>query len=353
MDWMCRSASLEVAGRSFKIHASPYTLPVNATAELVCAPTLEALKSLDCDGQILLLLGPIAHEPLMPKDYPFFFPEEHQIIISLLEEKRPSAILTATGRHPQLAGGVYPFPMIEDGNFNIPSAYLTDELGRDLARLQGNPAHLVLDVERVPSYGANLIASKPGHTGSGKLVICAHLDTKIATPGALDNAGGVCTLLSTAHKLNSYQDRLGVDLVFFNGEDYFGANGEQAFLKSIQGSKKDILLALNLDAAGYFEGSTAYSFYGCPDDLVEDVHSAFANHPELVAGEAWYQSDHMIFAQNEVPAMAITSEQFAYLTASITHTALDKPELVDVEKLRATADALVGLVEYLSQQTPK
>lgn len=353
MDWVGRSASLDVAGRNFSIYASPYTLPVDAAAELVCASTLEALENLDCTDRILLLHGPIAHEPLMPKDYPFYFPESHQQLITLLERKSPVAILTATGRHPDLAGAVYPFPMIEDGNFNLPSAYLTDVLGSELEQLQGSLAHLTLDVERVPSTGSNLIASKAGGASPKRIVICAHLDTKMGTPGALDNAAGVCTLLLIAQKLHAYKRGLGVDLVVFNGEDYYGANGEQAYLNAMQDSLSDILLAINLDAAGYFDGHTSYSFYGCSDRLTQNVETVLSKHDELALGESWHQSDHMIFAQNGVPAMAITSQKFAHLSATITHTPDDKPELVDGDKLESIADALVALVEQINRSTAR
>ncbi|MEZ4997668.1 MAG: hypothetical protein R2758_09480 [Bacteroidales bacterium] len=32
-------------------------------------------------------------------------------------------MIGATGRSSALAGGVYPFPLIEDGDFDIPSVY--------------------------------------------------------------------------------------------------------------------------------------------------------------------------------------------------------------------------------------
>ncbi len=63
----------------------------------------------------------------MPKNFVFYNPEEHQRIISVLESSGVKAIICATGRNPALAGGVYPFPLIEDGDFNIPSVYMTED----------------------------------------------------------------------------------------------------------------------------------------------------------------------------------------------------------------------------------
>jgi hypothetical protein len=56
----------------------------------------------------------------------------------------------------------------------------------------------------------------------------------------------------------------------------------------------------------------------------------------------------MVFAQNGMPAMAITSQKFSELAALITHTADDKHELVDGDKLEALAEALVALVEQFN-----
>jgi aminopeptidase YwaD len=239
--------------------------------------------------------------------------------------------------------------MIEDGDFDIPSAYLTDNLGLELAKLQSRQGHLVLDVERIPSSGANVIASKSGQHGSKKIIVCAHLDTKINTPGAIDNAAGVGVLLLLAEKLRAYSDRLGIDLVVFNGEDYYGANGERAYLETLRQHQNETLLAVNIDAAGYLEGSTSYSLYECSETMVSITTRAFSTHPEMVQGDPWYQSDHMVFVQNGVAAMAITSERFHELTANITHTLADQPQLVDGAKLEAIADALVDLIDHLNQ----
>jgi hypothetical protein len=57
----------------------------------------------------------------------------------------------------------------------------------------------------------------------------------------------------------------------------------------------------------------------------------------------------MIFVQAGKPAMAITSDQFEWLSAYITHTEKDVPEIVDGERLANVALGLRALVEELAQ----
>ncbi len=64
-----------------------------------------------------------------------------------MEEKQPAAIISATTRNPELAGAVYPFPMFEDGDFDIPSAYMTDVKGEKLASFAGSRVSLKMDAE--------------------------------------------------------------------------------------------------------------------------------------------------------------------------------------------------------------
>ena len=54
---------------------SPYSLGCDIRALMVAADSLEALRQLDARGKVLLLHGALAAEPLMPKNFPFYNPE--------------------------------------------------------------------------------------------------------------------------------------------------------------------------------------------------------------------------------------------------------------------------------------
>ena len=253
--WMTEGARLTAGGESFQVFASPYSLGCQVTgASLVAAHDLDELESVAAQGKLLLLHGELAREQLMPKNFPFYNPEEHQRIYRLLEEKKPLAILAATERNPELAGAQYPFPLIEDGDFDIPSVYLTAEEGERLLQHAGSPVSLASASQRIPATGCNVIAVK-NPSAARRVVLTAHIDAKQGTPGALDNAAGVVTLLLLAELLHDYSGTLGVEIVAVNGEDYYAAPGEIQYLQRNQGKMGDILLNINLDGVGYIRGA--------------------------------------------------------------------------------------------------
>jgi aminopeptidase YwaD len=194
IDWADGGANLTADAETFDVHASPYSLGVRADAPLAVVSTVEELEAVEAARRVLLLRGEIAREQLMPVNFPFYNPEEHRRIISLLQVRNPLAIVAATSRNPELAGAVYPFPLIEDGDFDIPSVFTTEEEGIRLAAHAGRVVSLDSRAERIPSTGCNVVARK-GMDAPHRTVLCAHIDAKRGTPGALDNAAGVVVLL--------------------------------------------------------------------------------------------------------------------------------------------------------------
>ena len=343
LDWAHGEARLEAGGEYFQAFISPYSLSCSLTAPLAVASTVSELETVEAEGRVLLLHGEIAKEQLMPKNFPFFNPEEHQKIVHLLETRKPAAIITATSRNPELAGGMYPFPLIEDGDFDIPSVYVTDRVGERLAERMGKEVSLEIDAERIPAKGCNVIARK-GTGWERRIVLCAHIDTKEGTPGALDNATGIAVLLLLAELLGEYARDTGIEIVALNGEDDYSAAGQLLYLRENADTLAQVILGINIDVAGYCEGKTEYSLYGCPDEIANLIRKVFSDREDMVEGEPWYQSDHSLFVQNQVPAMAITSEHFMQLSTHVTHTPKDSPEMVDTGKLVALATVLRGLL---------
>ncbi|MCI0478861.1 MAG: hypothetical protein L0Y55_21675, partial [Anaerolineales bacterium] len=125
IDWKCDGVRLSANGAAFDALASPYSLGCRVTAPLVVVSTIQDLESAELFGKVVLLRGEIAKEQLMPKNFSFYNPDEHKRIVALLETKKPRAIIAATTHNPDLVGAMYPFPLIEDGDFDIPSVFMT------------------------------------------------------------------------------------------------------------------------------------------------------------------------------------------------------------------------------------
>jgi aminopeptidase YwaD len=352
IDWRDGGADLAVDGDTFDVRVSPYSLGGQARAQLVVVSTADELEAADVENEVVLLRGEIAKEQLMPKNFSFYNPDEHKHIIQLLEAKQPLAIVAATTRNPEVAGAVYPFPLFEDGDFDIPSVYMTEEEGSRLAPYAGHVVALDIRARRTPAEGCNVI----GHRGANpqrRVVLFAHIDAKDGTPGATDNATGVVVLALLAELQADYAGDLGIEIVALNGEDYYSAAGEMDYLRRNEGRFQEIVLGINLDGAGYHEGSTAYSTYDCPSEIERCVQQTFSQHADIVEGERWYQSDHGLFLMNQRPALAITSQYFMELLATVAHTPKDHPRIVDPAKLVDIATALSELLLCLDQCLPQ
>jgi aminopeptidase YwaD len=341
IDWEEKGAVLRAGDINFNVHVSPYTLGFKGEAELVSASSIVELENLDGNGKFILLKGEIAKEQLMPKNFVFYNPEEHKRIIATLEKGGASAIISATGRNSALAGGVYPFPLIEDGDFNIPSVYLTEEEGEKLSLYIGKILYLESHSERIPGKGFNVIGRK-GKDYSGKIVVTAHIDAKKGTPGAIDNATGVIVLLLLADLLKNYEGDKMIEIVAFNGEDYYAVPGQMNYIAANQSNFRQILLNINIDGAGYKEGPSAFSLFSLPDHLNSTVNEIISRYTGICEGVQWPQGDHSIFLQFGVPAIAVSSKWFIdnINDQDITHTPKDNIEIVDCSKLVEISKAL-------------
>jgi aminopeptidase YwaD len=346
LDYVHRSSVLASDDGAFEVCASPYSLGCDVRAELVAVTSVEELENTNCQEKILLMSGAICSEQLMPKNYVFYNPEHHQKIISLLESRKPAGIITATERRPERVGALYPFPLIVDGDFDIPSVYCRDTVGNVLAANRGDSFRLRIDGSRLPSSATNVIARL--NAGAAKrIVITAHVDAYQDSPGASDNASGMVVLLLCAEMMSDYRGEHCVEIAALNGEDHYGAGGQMDYLRRYGGESLGVLLAVNVDGVGYKQGRSSYSFYECPAQLEKKAEDVFQRFDGLVRGEQWFSGDHMLFVQSQVPAVAFTSECVRKLMRTVAHTPADAPDIIDCPKLVEVADSLTALVRSL------
>lgn len=349
LDCEARAASLVVDGRDVEVRPGPYTLPLDTIAPLLPIDSLTGLEASDIAGAIVVLHGPIAADQLFPKSFTFLDAPEHRRIYELLEAGRPAAVVGATGRGAGMGGALYPYPLIEDGDFDIPNAYTTDTLGTELVGMAGQQAHLVIEARRFIAPARQLTARR-GPAGAPRAIAMAHIDSKGGSPGAVDNATGVAALLAVAELLADYHGPNLVELVPMNGEDYYASSGEHLFVAQNDGRWEEIVGAVNMDAIGARDAGTAVSMYGLSDAGIDIVDRVVRRHPRVSMGEEWYESDHSIVAAHGRPAVALTSTNFRELCAEVTHTERDTLDVVDPGEVAAAAEFVADLIRALSAE---
>jgi aminopeptidase YwaD len=325
---MMEEAELEAEGRLIPLRPNPFCPAVDVEAPLVFASSLESLASTAMGGVIVVLSGSLTAEPLFPRNFPFVTIEEHRRTLDLLDEGRPLAVICVSPMERE------PSPVIEDGDFHLPS--VTVAAGVEEVLRRSGRARLRVRAQVRRSSGANVVARRSG-ADPRPIIICAHFDTKPGTPGALDNAAGVATLLAAAEAAREAPPSLSLEFVAFNGEDYYASSGQIAYLSHAGQTLRDTRLVINLDGVGLRGSASTVALFGV-GALEPAIRRAMKEAGLPEAAVAWPQGDHMIFAQQGVPAIALTSEGIFDLLETVIHTAGDTPALVDPAMLSQTAD---------------
>jgi aminopeptidase YwaD len=347
-DWETEGGSLTVGGTAIDLVPSPYGLGVSAAGPIRLLTERPDPGRSDLAGSIVVLHGAAASEPLTPKAFPFYGSEEHTAVIDALEAAAPAAVIAVTGKYPALCGALDPFPLIEDGDFAIPTANLRPGDAGPVLGGEGAPAEVEIRSRRWLTTARNTIATRGPRRP--RVTVIAHLDSKPGTPGAVDNAAGVAVLLMLAEILSPERRPhldVGVELLAVNGEDHFAAPGEVHWLAANEDHLDDIVLAVNIDGAGYRGAGTAYSAYNLDGDQTARLEQAAAGRKSLVPGPPFFQSDHAIFAMRGRPAAAFTTEAFDEMLETLFHAPSDTPDRVDASLLLDIALAIADLIASL------
>lgn len=342
--WEESASAIEWENRKLKIRVSPYSKSFCGEGMIKIVETMDELSELECKDTILLLTGELSKEPLQPKDYPFYYPDEHKNLIDLLEQKKPLAIIAATGKHPMC--GLDPYPLFEDGNFLIPSAYISEnDYAKSRDEINGKRVRVCISSECAETESEQIYASKTVPNAKGKIVICAHMDSKNHTQGALDNASGIATMLKLAETLHVTD--YDIDMVPFNCEEYYGANGELLYIDEIAKNQDDIKLLINIDSVGHVGSDVASSFYNVSEELTNRITQIIIRREHTQLGMEWYAGDHAVFAFQGVACIAITSSDIAEGGLDCTHTMEDEIQTVDVKRLEDAASFVEELVSQI------
>ena len=343
--WMKGPSFVDRSGIKVEVFASPFSPAFDKWCEAVAVSSTQQLKRTRCEGKIVFLLGEIAKDPLMPLDYPFYFPDAHREIYALLDERKPAAILAITGKHPSC--GLAPYPLFDDANFKIPSGYL-DAAAMERVVAGKGKIRLMLDSKTFPETGDQVVARKTAAGESkGKIAVFAHMDTAYGTPGALDNAAGVAVLLAVMERLKNYAGPYDLEFIPFNGEDSPMVKGQLSYLERYGKEMGSIRLGINIDAVGAKGSMTAVSAYNLGADRQSWLNAEIAKYRTVERGPEWVEGDHSIFVFRGVPCLAVTSSNLREDVMSITHTSQDTVAQVDRARLVEASQFIAELVNGL------
>lgn len=315
-DWTELGTYLELDGRELPTGANAYAPPCDVTAPLVPAATIAELAQADLAGRIGVLYGDLTREPLSAKAW-FLKSERDDQIINLLESKRPAALITVLGRD-----GLLP-RLIEDAEFVIPSATVPPEVGLALLSRAGSAGRLRIQTRSEAGWSANVVGRR---VGAGKIVLCAHFDTKIDTPGALDNAGGVAILLALASRLRSER---ALELVAFANEEYLPIGDDEYLRRMGEDGLGQVTACINFDGAGGALSANSITAIAAPEALERRVRELAAAYHGVVWAEPWPESNHSTFSFRGIPAIPFTSVG----RTDIAHLRNDTVEMVSVSRL--------------------
>jgi aminopeptidase YwaD len=339
--WESKESFLVVDGNKLTLQVSPYSESFTGTRTAVIVRNLEELKRIECEDRILFLTEALAQETLQPKNYPFYYPDEHKTIIDCLEAKNPSAIIAITGG--TCMSGLKPFHVIEDGNFHIPVACLDKEIFSEIEdKVLGKEMELSIVSQNYITTAHQLIASKKVANPKGTIVICAHMDSKYNTDGALDNASGVATMLYAAKSIET--DRYDIDIVPFNSEEYYAPQGELIYLKELEKSKKEVSLLINIDTVAHVGSKVAVASFNFDEKELLELDKVMNSCTNIVSGEPWYAGDHAIFALGGTKCILISASDLFEGCLSYTHCPKDTINLVDEKLIENAAKFICKVV---------
>ncbi len=353
--WTCEQTLLTLAGDALHAAANHVSPPCDVTAPMTAAGTVAELDALadsgDLTGKIVVLYGDLTRVPLIPLNCPIYNDPRDQHINRTLLEKRPAAVIT-----------VNPFlnnveRRIEDADFTIPSATVPSDVGARLLHHRSDrneePVHLRIVSQNRPASAHHILGFKPGPRPE-RIVLMAHFDTKLDTPGAWDNAGGLAALLGLAERLggDSAVRNLGCGLEFiaFADEENFSQD-HVVYINERGHLFGEIIAAINMDGIAYILGQNTITITEGGPAFQTAVRDIAARYPRVEWSEPWVQSNHSTFAYNGVPAIALGSSA-GWGNTTVLHQPTDTPLWVSNDLLNEVVDLVADIVTHLADESP-
>ncbi len=334
--WQSTYSFIEQNGRKKSLFPGPFSKELTGSFPLQYVSTLEELQNIERYNGILVFHDELSKNSIMPKNFPFYFPDEDKLLYETLEKIDPQGIIAVTGQDS--ASGLYPFPLFEDVTLQIPTAYVSslDDISADKNSI------IEINSQRCKAKSKQLIFRKEG-VSKDIIVIAAHMDTKYVTNGAIDNASGLFTLYETAEVIKDIPYHHTIEIVPFNGEESPEVSGQLAYLDYLAKNNYKVTAVINIDGAGHRGSQNMASFFNFDDRIQNHIMAS----GDLLEGEQWYSGDHGMFAFQGIPCIAVTSSDMFTDAIKLTHTKNDIPEHVAIDLLKTLSKSIQHIIEIL------
>jgi len=226
----------------------------------------------------------------------------------------------------------------------------------------------------------NLAAEARGRTLPDEIVVIgAHYDTALGTPGADDNTSGVAGVLALARRFAGHPSPRTIRFVAFVNEEppWFQTDkmGSRVYARRCRQRGEKIVAMLSLEMLGYYSDAPDSQKYTPPldklypskgnfigfignvgsRDLVHQAIGAFregesfpsegATLPESLPGVGW--SDHWSFWQEGYPAIMVTDT--AIYRNPHYHCADDTPDKLDFDRMARVVRGLEKVAQRLAE----
>lgn len=330
-------AVLEIDGQPAPVEVNPFSLPCDVRGAPLPLCSLAELDAADIGGRIVLFYGELASATISPKSW-FLKTERDDQILRRLENGRPAALIAPS------AASVEYLHLTLDWELDLPAATIPFETVLRLVQQPGSSLHLTLQGRRVPSQARNIVARKPG-SGAQRVVLCAHFDTMINTPGAMDNAGGVSIILALAGLLREDELPYTLEFIAFNGEEYLPI-GDDEYVRRAGDTFEQILFALNIDGAGAAYTTTSITMMSAAAGFQAQVEKITAAYPGVTWVEPWPESNHSTFAMRGVPSLAVSSVGARHLA----HTPEDTLAVMSEKKIEEALSLAAEIIRSRPEQ---
>ena len=225
----------------------------------------------------------------------------------------------------------------------------------------------------------NIVAEKKGAQPDKIIIIGAHYDSVVGSPGANDNTSGIAVLLALSRAFADKTTSTTIRFVAFANEEppfFFSKKmGSYAYARTCKDLNENIIAMISLETVGYFsdkKGSQRYLFplgFFYPDrgnfiafvsnlsskKLLHRIISRFRCHaampsegaalPWFIPGVFW--SDHWPFWKMGYRAIMVTDT--ALFRYPYYHTPYDTPDKLDYERMARLVTGLERTINDLAE----